>query len=66
MYTIHVDVASSRRKRLHHILDHGDTAVWSGTDFAGALTYLYEIGETTFGVEGDEPGRDFVLQFKTE
>ena len=52
MLTLYTDVETTRRKRLHHVLDEHETPKWSGANVCGALEFLYESGENEFWIQG--------------
>ena len=52
MLTLYTDVPTTRRQRLHHVMDETKAVRWSGKNIEGALEYLYETGQLIFWIEG--------------
>lgn len=53
MWTLYPDVITTRRSRLHHVLDETDSPKWSGKLLSGALEYIYENGNPDFKIEAE-------------
>ena len=51
MYTIHTDVAISRRKRLNHVADENGTVVFSAGHVFKCFEHLLDKAEFTFYLE---------------
>ncbi len=48
MYVLMTNVPFTRRKQLHHVLDHTGEVVWSGANVGQAVEHLIELGVTVF------------------
>ncbi len=48
MYVLMTNQPFTRRKQLHHILDHTGEVVWSGSNVGQAIEYLLEFDQTNF------------------
>jgi hypothetical protein len=54
MYTLHIDVQQTRRKRFHHVMAEDDTLLWSGQKLSDALRWLEDQGHLTFVAATDD------------
>lgn len=64
MMTIRVDVPSTRRRRMFHVLDEREQALWSGSTLPGAMEWLWEQGVTEARLE--RGGRYWKIDFTPE
>jgi len=55
------DVYHTRRQRLHHVLDHTGTLCWSGQKIDEALTFLEDLGEYEFHLQGPDGGKPWEM-----